>query len=286
MAVGSKVRVLPKDLFVPDSARRSLPFENIVNSSQACPWHSPAAHSFTVPVADLQVIQDAIDLKDLSLVENCWLGMLGEASHRMVWKLKKAKTGITKWYIPLNHLANSGVIAWPVQPCTFEAYPDEIMLEVDMDVKEPHILSVFDLAPETLEAASYTWLSPAAQHLKYPKAMHQIPCGIHPWLESKPKDVRVLAAEKSFWNLSKAALTSLANYWGMELPAGADLFETVYHMVQGILGLGPEATLQVVSSRLAINHHKMAFFEELAEIDEAVQVLEHQDQKVVENEKK
>lgn len=284
MPMHGKRSSLSRDTFAPGAGGRSLPFEAIVGTSSTPAWHSPAAFSSCAPVADLALIGDAAQLNSLGSLWKAWLGCLGDASHRMVWGIRLDGHGEWSWYIPLNHMCDSAVIAWPVRLREMSGHPETMWAEIKTDIKEPSLLSVFTLAVGNLKAASFVWKSPIAQRVAYPRS-HLRP-GIRCVLTEEPKDIRQVAAKQAFWSLTKPTLHSLADYWQIHVPEGADLFGTLYAMVQNCLGVSDEEAIRVVSQRLASQEQKLTFSDEMADIDEVMEVFDRPDRAAIQQEQK
>lgn len=284
LPVHGKRASLKREVFASPASDRSLPFERIVSTATTPAWHSPASFSNCAPVSDLQLLDDAIRLGDIALVEKAWLGCLGEASHRMVWGLRFGGVGEWSWYIPLTHMVDSAVIAWPVRLQQMPGHPETTWVDIRKDVREPAILSVFDLSPGTLKAASFVWKSPIAQRVAYPRS--DLPLAIRAVLTEEPQDIRLVAARRAFWSLTKATIQGLAAHWGIRIGEGADLFGTLFATVQGCLGGSDGETMRVVSQRLASQEQALTFSEEMSGIDEVMEVFERPDRASIEQERK
>lgn len=85
-----------------------------------------------------------------------------------------------------------------------------------------------------------------------------------------------VSLELGSWRLSQTVQ-------GFDTPAGASLFETLFDMVQKELLCSPAEALDIVHSRLAGASHSDVSAATL-EVDEAVELLERSDQKLLQQE--
>jgi len=84
-----------------------------------------------------------------------------------------------------------------------------------------------------------------------------------------------IAARQACWHLGASTLYMLAKASDIEMPAGMSLFDAVCQLVQQVLGASDVETLEVVAARLAASNEEWS--NELLELDEAIDLLDHDD---------
>ena len=88
-----------------------------------------------------------------------------------------------------------------------------------------------------------------------------------------------LAARNAFWGMTRVSFSRLAEVWGINVNECTDLCSTLTTMVAEILKTDEGAVIEVLSKRLAVNDISAVYMPSLLEVDDAVQVLEHHDQR-------
>lgn len=105
--------------------------------------------------------------------------------------------------------------------------------------------------------------------------------------ELPPMSLVQLGARRCFWDFQIPMLRKLADYLGVELPCGCDLFGHLWCLVTSILQLGEEATLEIVGRRVGSKGQDAggdSVLTQILEIEEAVQVLDKDEQMDVKRE--
>lgn len=139
---------LGRHVFAADKAEASLNFSEISSCKAKAPWYSSGAGNFTQPDADLQVVIDAYQRSDWTLLDRAWEG------HDMLIQLP----GKEQWLLALFHWPDSAVLAWPVTLQPVPGHASERFVEFQSGLKQPKLVTVADI--ETVKAMEMVWRSP------------------------------------------------------------------------------------------------------------------------------
>ena len=149
------------------------------------------------------------------------------------------------------------------------------------DFIRPAVIPIMGINGTLLKAASFVWKSWFWQ-AHHADARGKLKPGIRlVILGTVESEMSVVAARKAFWHLGKVQLSQVAKGMNIALPAGAAIFDMVFEMCKHILKLSEEETLQIVRQRLQEPMCHETTCEALQEIEEAIQVLDTEDQKMV-----
>jgi hypothetical protein len=270
---------IPKEAFLTKESGCSMPFNGIAGTAQKTDWYSPSADRHPVAAADLQVARDVCADEQLSLgmLRTMYLGAAMKVEHSIMVRLK----GTAQWFFALAHCPASATILWPATPGTTPAGEAEYWVPSDC-AKEPTIVSVSDWG--NWEGFSYTWRSPMWQYLEFPRSRgRKAANAIRAFRACPTYGLQELAARCAFWLLPKSFLDTLAKDMGLQLRAGSTLFDTVWALCEGCLpSASKEELLQIVQGRIASTAKALSSnSEELATSEEAMEVLEQRDSKIV-----
>ena len=104
-------------------------------------------------------------------------------------------------------------------------------------------------------------------------------------LGSLENDVGIIASRKAWWQLGTIDFDLFRKDFNISVPAGASLFAIVFAMVKHFLPISDEDCLQIVRQRLQDPLCHDTTCDALHEIEEAVQVLDREDEQMVHNAK-
>lgn len=270
---------IPKEAFLTKESACSMPFKGITGTAQKTAWYSPKADRHAVSAADLQVAKDVCADGELSLgmLRTLYLGAAMKAEHCIIVRHK----GTAQWYFALAHCPGSAAILWPAIQGITPAGETEHWVPSDSAV-EPAIMPVSDWGK--WEGFSFTWRSPMWQYLEFPRSRGQGKAhAIRAFRACPTYDLQELAARSAFWLLPKCFLETLAKDMGLQLPGGSSLFDTVWALCEGCLPhASKEELLKIVQGRIASTAKAVSSnTEELASSEEAMEVLEKRDEKIV-----
>jgi hypothetical protein len=149
---------------------------------------------------------------------------------------------------------------------------------------EPHFVSLFDLNDQTLTATTYKWSSWLSQQTSHPCAAKSWTPGIRLFAEGPFEPVLSAVVRKAFFGLSMSYLKDLAEHLGIDVSGGKCLFELLVAMLQSILNIDELEATRLTHQRLIRWTESTQWGSELLEIDEAIEVLDRNDHKVVRDE--
>lgn len=124
------------------------------------------------------------------------------------------------------------------------------------------------------EACCFHWRSPMWLCRYYPLARGNLGFGIAAISDVPPKPLLDLAAEHGFWQLDGVFLRSLAHHMGLGMMSSKSVFKVCLELVMKIRECSAERALQCLGHRLGLNQTSTMFYQELADIDEASEVLD------------
>lgn len=260
---------------------RSLPFDEVVGTSQTCSWHSPSASNHMVNAGDSVSLRSCFaKCRDYSLVGNLWLGDLWSTKPFIIFRA----TGSSDWHLALGHLPDSVVLAWPCKVITVEGVCryDELQSRGTKAV----MYSVFD--ERNYEACSLPVRSHAWQSVACKSCDVALPPGLRAFIVRGPLPIMEIAAWEAFWAIGPYWLVRFCKHrrWTLPLGGGGSLFKTLYWMVGHILNISEEQVLDIVTQRLAINGCDLSCADTVMHLDKAIHLLEKTDHAAVNAEKR
>ena len=99
-------------------------------------------------------------------------------------------------------------------------------------------------------------------------------------LRDGPAHPLVLAAKAAFWQMSRGEIIRFAALKGVHVEGGSSLFTTVLQAVMGVLKCPQERALEITSTRMATEKNSEWCAEQLLNMDEAVELIDHNDKEV------
>lgn len=175
---------------------------------------------------------------------------------------------------------DSAALVWPARRRLAVGSRD-YYLELSLQVAEPKLVSIFDY--KDMICCEITWRSYVFQYQAYPEWRETCPISIKPFL-GKEMGMMQLAATKCFWSMSKSEVIATCKHGGVALGDTGSLYEVLSRAVSAVLCIDEGATLKVLGQRLADSEMCNEYSEAVLEVDSAVEVLEHQDREVLQQE--
>jgi hypothetical protein len=267
--------------FKPDFGTASLPFWKIVGSNSSPTWFSPAATNYSIANADLALVRLGKATGNFSCINTAWLGTVVRVKHHLL--IRDTANG-GAWCFAVHHWADSCVLLFPAKSGVFpgsEVQYWEPDLEKEFLV---HPLCSFD----GIEAITYTWKAPHWQRAAFP-ASCALPLALRAVSVAgrAPETLIQCAARQAFWSIEKTTLLKLGSFLGYVISHSASLFDIVFAMVHlSLPALSDELVLKITCSRVAAYARTGQWSEELMQVDEAVEVLDPSDEKVLRNQQK
>ena len=273
VSVGRKRIRLSKAAFQPDVAAASFPFGKIVTTASTTTYYSPAATNFCKAQADHQLLRDAAS-SSWKMVQGSFVSSLCSASH----KLLLSPVGSDRWYFAMSNWSSSASLVWPalkIQLNDAGAY----CFEPDLSAQEPVLMSLCDF--DSHQAVTYTWRSPLYFKTHFPAS--GLAPGVRALPDGPPLNLKEAAALKAFWTLPKTTMVLIAKSLGVDTGTSS-LFDVLFSVVKHCASKGDEEVMTILLQRLAFSQMASQWSEDLAEIDEAKQVLDRHDARIVEEE--
>lgn len=284
--VETKMTRLTKDAWRPEIKKRSLPWNEVVSTSQTAAWYSPSHENFSQNVCDLQMLQDAAKQGLLHQLGDAWIGKVATVEHRLLINVDvDGARGVGQWYQALHHFNSSSILCWPGQlrdvvtrSASFRIFTH------DNECKEPVLISLLNI--DKVMACSFTWRSWcwAVEHLG---SLRGPGTGrLFPVVEHGPCKLLNIMAEKAFWNMPRSDVVAFAALRGILVNAGDSLLEVLVTVLMRILGCTEEVALEKISQRLAVDDVPHSFAEEILAVDEALAVMDSGDIDTIHQEQK
>ena len=199
----------------------------------------------------------------------------------MVVGVRQSITQPFEWYFPFCHMPHSGVLAWPVRLVKMKPNIHIVEFKPPTDLMRPVVLPIMSINTNLIKAALFFWKSWLWQCLNA-DSRGRVKPGVRPVvLGALENNVGIVASKKAWWQLGKIELTLICREFSIPIPAGASLFDLVFLMVMYFMACSEEECLQIVRQRLQEPMCHETTCEALQEIEEAVQVLEREDEQMV-----
>lgn len=273
---------LPKETFQPVESEASFPAGGIVGTSAKPPWYSPGVANYGQRLADLDMLLIASDSGEWDRLTTAWCGQLCSNEHRL---LIRPVGRVMGWHFAMHHYTDSSVLAWPALQIEVPNHPNDHFF-VFNEQASPKLLLVSCVGD--WEGTVYHWRSPLWQQKEYPNAKGRLAPAVRAFPDKGfgVDTLLKICAKSAFFKLDKLFINRLAKHLGLEVPAGAALFDLVFTVVQQILTTTDVQTLDLVSHRMANMASATAWCDELLQVEEAAKCLDTHDEKVLNDEKK
>ena len=191
-----------------------------------------------------------------------------------------------EWYMPLQHMPHSGVLAWPVN--IIKMKPGIHIVEFKApahDDMKPHVLPIMGISSGLIKAAPFHWKSWLWQ-CHHADGRGKLKPGVRPVILGQlENDVATVASKKAWFQLGAIDLTLICKDFCIPLQSGTSLFALCFAMVKFFLACSDEEALQYVRQRLQETVAHETTCSALHEIEEAVQVLDMYDEQMVDQAK-
>ena len=217
-------------------------------------------------------------------IDRAWLSDAFEMSHRFVFQRLDAKPEHkSKWYLALQHFKQSSVTVWPCLERVMEGGP--VQFELDTGCTEPVLIPVAE-ALSVFIACPIVWRSWLWQYQNMPELRASLTPGVKLFRLGPPSSIFTLACRSAFWNLSRTLIVKWAMEEDIVCDSSMSLFEVLMYVLLEHLKLPESDVLDIVSKRLHIHDLASHFAPALLDLDEALEVLEKDDQRKVTEEQK
>ena len=251
-----------------------------MTARQAAHFYSPTAQHWTARDVDLALVRSLHERGCLRECRFAWLGELCHRSHQLL-----VRFGEGPWYFAMGHMPGSCVLAVPAITGTLPGTDQQLWAPMP-GITKPTLLAVTRL--DGWRAIKYVWRSPTWQAGVCPAAPGMMPPALRAFqaAANSPQDTLLkVAAREAFFRLDKPWLTDLSSFLGIPLPESASLFDMLLKLATSILAVSEEQAMVPLRPRMGAYAAREQFSEELANLDEAAELLERNGAKRMHEEK-
>lgn len=274
---------IPKEVFQPGRSSASIPVQKLVGTNTSTPWHSPGPDNFSIGAADLALIEWAHRTNRWGDLQTAWLCTLVRPKHNIVL-IEKASG--SSWFA-LRSWPDSCVLAFVAVKGTLPTGED--FYEADLSMTEPQLLPFVKL--DEWEAIHYTWRAPSWQVARVAAAGQSL--ALRPALRAfsssgrGPEPIDRVAARQGYWSIEKATLVKLAGHLGVMTSTGDSLVDLLVRLIKhSVPGTSAEDAVLLCKTRLALYAQASQWSEDILQIDDAMLVLDRNDEQHVRSQKK
>ena len=284
-ALATRSGRLKPDMFCQKVQDCTLDVKGIASTQSKPAWFSTNFENISRGAADLAMLriiskhcESAQKFhQELPMVEFAWLGGFVCAKHKIM-----INHSGDEWSFGLNHFADSAAMGWPA----FKgAAGGQLWFLPDHGATQPEFFVITD--PRKIKACTFQWRCPAwqAEHGADKNVLIQH-VAIRAFADGPVASLLEVAAHKSFWSLDVNWLKKVAIHIKLQVPSGATLFETLMALCTSVLNIDEFSAMEIVCMRLAAMKDKDKFCDDLVQCDEACDVLDANDIKAFNTEKK
>ena len=164
-AVSVRDRQLSNDAYMLSMPCMPASFREVTSFASTPTWVSPRAEDWSVPFADLVMVQQARAQEGLDKIKSAWLGALFDLCSKLIVREKRGAIS-GPWRLAMGHLSGSCGIAWPMdQRCIPDSDSKYFVLAARPRNVRDCFVAVLDL--DNWEAQRVQWLSPYSQVLRF-----------------------------------------------------------------------------------------------------------------------
>lgn len=279
--LGRKVGALTADTFAPEPTKMSLPLVEIEGHTSPPAWWSPSPGNFNAPQADLAVLRQCQAEGRVDLLDDAWMGALFQRSHQMCCFASWVRCPNGAYFIPLHHFVGSAVLMWPAE---LKKLPGDTsgptVVSFMFGVRRPIVVPVLSI--HNIKAFPIAWRSWAWQQTHIKGCHSELKPGVRAFQDGAEEAFERVAARNAWWDLDQGFIRRLCTRLGLRLrsPSG-DLLDTIVDSVMRVLGVEEEEeeeeALQIARIRLARMRRASSYSKQLANVDEAMKVLDRND---------
>lgn len=277
--------MLKHECFQVDANSVSLDLKTIEGVESPPSWWSPKTENATAPAADLAVLRECHKRGAMHLLDNAWLGAIGQISHKVCIWVACATFPQVWWYVPFHHFPGSGVVAWPVALSKFGGGRNSVtILEFDLGLQRVVVLPILSL--EGVRGFSWAWRSNAWLRLRLPASAQASAMGIRAVASSAEEPILHVVAKAAWFAFDAAMIKRLRAHAGHPLACGNALLEVLVEATAAILEVSEEAALDICYKRIAHLKGMASFSSHLLQVDEAAEVMDRNDVRAFHNQQK
>jgi hypothetical protein len=132
-----------------------------------------------------------------------------------------------------------------------------------------------------IQACRLKWRAPVNQWHEFPNGRAEMPAAVRAFRCGPWRALYEVAAYSGFWQLGRTTLEDICKVLDIPIPDGCDLMGLLWGMVKHITDKPEDQVLDILYHRLAHMHSANLFAQEVMALDEALDVLEESDKRVV-----
>ena len=267
---------LPKSSFETTHDECSMDFNGIVSFKQATSWYSPNAERMTTPCADSDLIRQAVKAKNMDFRVNAWMGEMCDVSNRLAIGFVNKTTKKTSWFICLHHWPKSACMMWPA---VLKACGNQWWFHIQAS-KQAVVRPILSLDPDEVQFASFKWRSWLWQLHTCQATLGTLKPAVRPFMQGQSGSFMAVASKAVFWNLSQVQVAKYAARLLEGYTPKHNMFDLLWHVLGKVLKLADPELLALIHQRVV----KIEFDDNqeiLLHVDEAMEVLDEQDQKLL-----
>ena len=277
---------LPAECWEAKPADCTIDFSKVAGPEASPPWYSPSATNWTVPSADLDML-DVADAEGLwENIGDAWLGQWAMLKHKVVLAFPRDDGARVDYFVALLHFHKSAVLMWP---CVIKkAAASSIRYVVPAEnVQKPVAKGILTLAESYVQTAGYVWRSWLWQCFHMPREALTLVPGCRMVLEDTGfESFAYVLSRHAGWDMSLTTLKPFCGRIGFVIEKGWDLFDLLWHLIKFVLCTTDAETLKLIELRLGNYYGQEKVLETLLEIDDATQLLDKFDVQEIQSQQK
>ena len=271
---------LKKKAFRSDPKKCTMSLKGIAGSAAKAPYVSTTAANYGRFAVDQTVLKHMMDTDDATIVLRLGSNVACDSSNPIVFK----HVDNDKWYHGLCNFKGGGCMAWEVKLVTVPEAPLVAYVDFVGEGCGPVNLVIDDW--RVWVARPVVWRSWSFLNLTYPALALTLQPGVRLFTDGPADELATVFAKQGWCNLDVDDLDEVAKSLKLPHRDGDTLFSRLQAMTLAQLGCDAEAANRHLRTRLVSLYPDDMYMQELVEVDEAAQMLEREDQKEVEKEKK
>ena len=176
----------------------------------------------------------------------------------------------------IYYFEKSSVLFWPVKFVKLETC-NLTLVEFDMKLTSMVLKPLLTWDHEYVVGAGFAWKSWAYQcKVLTPNVIRGMQPGVRAFVDS-PGPLLEVATKAAWWDMSRTDICEYAKEFAVELAPGANMCDILWAFCMK-LGFSDEQSLTIVHKRVATDQQQDDVTATLLELDEAVEVLDRQDE--------
>lgn len=285
IALASQTETLGLDCFKAKPANRSLPFHQVVSTGPVTTWWSPKASNLPEQFVDQVLVTHLVHDREavLRCLARSWLGQVADVRHNLVVKAQVFGSSGKSWVLAASLFSGSACLGVPVRLVDL-AGTELRFFEIDVVACRDSCFFLIDSI--NIESCTIRWRSWARQCTKHP-ALAAFRPALRAFVRHGFAPLKIVASLSCWWTMSRTCLVRVAAVLGADVDSSSNFFDFLMCILETALPDNIEEDLvRIVRTRLHNEKGRLAFSDELFEIQEAIDFLDQHDKKLVTEQKK